>query len=228
MRLPSTAIVPLHLATVTFPEFHPLAGQRGDVMGYAVRHPDGVLLFDTGVGMGNDNIDRWYRPEIRPLGEHGIAVAEITAVACSHLHFDHSGGNSLFPGVPIHVQRAEREAARGPRYTIPEWVEFQGARYIEHAGDVEILPGVQILSTPGHTPGHQSLLVETEDGPVILAGQAVYDAAEWEHIHATGALTGDDPPPDPAAYLASALRLVALDPVYVHFGHDRQVWERKA
>jgi N-acyl homoserine lactone hydrolase len=56
----------------------------------------------------------------------------------THLHFDHCGGNRLFPGVPIYVQRSEREAARRPDYTIPEWVEFEGATYEELDGPAEI------------------------------------------------------------------------------------------
>jgi len=101
----------------------------------------------------------------------------------THLHFDHCGGNRLFPGIPIHVQRRERAAAREPGYTIPEWVEFEGARYVELDGEAEIAPGVRVLPTPGHTPGHQSVLVDTEDGLVVVAGDVAY---RWEDFDAAG------------------------------------------
>ena len=59
---------------------------------------------------------------------------------------------------------------------------------------------------------------------VVLAGQAMYSKAEYEHIRTTGTNTEEDPPPDPAKYLASATRLIALRPRRVYFSHDRAVW----
>ena len=97
------------------------------------------------------------------------------------MHFDHCGGNRLFPGIPIHVQRRELEAVREPDYTIPEWVEFEGATYVELDGEAEIVPGVRVLPTPGHTPGHQSVLVDTDDGLVVVAGDVAY---RWEDFDA--------------------------------------------
>ncbi len=106
----------------------------------------------------------------------------------THLHFDHCGGNRLFPGVPIHVQRAEREAARADDYTIPEWVEFEGATYVEHDGEAEILPGVRIVPTPGHTPGHQSVLVSTREGLVVVAGDVGYTWGQFDRSESGQAL----------------------------------------
>jgi len=80
------------------------------------------------------------------------------------------------------VQRAEREAARADGYTIPEWVEFEGAMYVEHDGEAQILPGIRLLPTPGHAPGHQSVLVDTEDGLVVLAGDVGYT---WKQFDAS-------------------------------------------
>ena len=98
----------------------------------------------------------------------------------THLHFDHCGGNRLFVGTPIHVQRIERVAAREPDFTIPEWVEFEGATYVEHEGEAEIANGVRVLPTPGHTPGHQSVLVDTDDGLVVLAGDVGYTWKQFD------------------------------------------------
>jgi len=67
--------------------------------------------------------------------------------------------------VPIRVQRTEREAAREPDYTIAEWVEFEGAAYEELDGPAEIAEDVRVLPTPGHTPGHQSVLVDGDGKP---------------------------------------------------------------
>lgn len=225
MRL--SDIVPLHLSTVVFPDFHPLAGQEGVVRGYLVRHPDGAILVDTGVGFGNPDIDRWYRPtSVRiedALAAIGLRVADVTAVVNSHLHFDHSGQNASFGSQPIYVQSRDLAMVDHPHFTIPEWIRFPGANYIAVDGDHELAPDVRLLSTPGHTPGHQSVVVETDDGPVVIVGQAVHSADEFASIRATRQLAEGDTRPDPDAYLASALRVTDLRPAAVFFGHDEAI-----
>ena len=224
---PTTRVVPLDLADFVHPGGGPLAGTVGVVMGYAVAHPDGVLLFDTGIGFDDPEIEAAYRPTVRSvralLRGVGLDRADILAIASSHLHFDHCGQNLAFPDVPIHVQASEYDAAHGPEYTISGGLDFPDARYELHDGEAELLPGIRIVPTPGHTPGHQSLVVDDSEGRrTILVGQAVYSRAEWE---------GDDDPrrsglpsaPDPAAYRASVARLRALEPDLVLFGHDRSV-----
>jgi glyoxylase-like metal-dependent hydrolase (beta-lactamase superfamily II) len=221
-------ILPLHLSDVTFPASHPLAGSDGTIYGFAVRGAAGVVLFDTGVGYGHDWIDAHYRPRNRRLTdvlrEHGVSPRDMLAGANSHLHFDHCGQNESLGSVPVYAQAVEYESTRGPTYTVREWVDFPGATYRLLDGETEIVSGVRLLPTPGHTPGHQSLLVETERGPAVLAEQAVYSAAEFELIRRTGRLHGNDPPPDPAAYLASAQRLMELRPHTVYFSHDAVPW----
>ena len=98
-------------------------------------------------------------------------MSRVAVVVNTHLHFDHCGGNRLFPGIPIHVQRRELADARTKDdYTVREWVDFPGATYVEHDGEAEILPGVRLLPAPGHTAGHQIVVVETDEGPVVLGG----------------------------------------------------------
>jgi N-acyl homoserine lactone hydrolase len=222
-------VIPLHLADVTFPEWHPLRGQIGEVFAFALRHPSGLLLYETGIGRGNEFLDAVYEIVHHPieaqLEVHGHQVSDVRLVVNSHLHFDHCGNNGLFPGVPIYVQPSEYGAIHEPYYTVPEWVEFEGAEYVVIDGDAQVAAGVRVLSTPGHSPGHQSLVIETGDGPVALAGQAIYSRTEYDHIRSTGAAPDDDPPPDPAQYLASATRLIDVGPRRVHFSHDRAVWE---
>ena len=221
-------VIPLHLADVTFPEWHPLAGQAGEVFAFALRHRSGLILYETGIGVGNELLDSYYQVLHRSieaeLEAHGHRVADVRVVVNSHLHFDHCGNNPMFPGVPIFVQAVEHEAARQPNYTVPEWVDFEGAEYAVLDGDAQVASGVRVMSTPGHTPGHQSLVLDTRGGTVALAGQAIYSKAEYERIGATGTTTDEDPPPDPARYLASAARLIGLRPRRVYFSHDRAVW----
>ena len=208
-------VIPLHLADVTYPASHPLAGQDGPVLAFAIRHPDGIVLVDTGVGEGNAWVDENYRPRVRDIRE-ALAAAQlkpdsVRAIVNSHLHFDHCGQNRAFPDVPIHVQQSELDLALREGHTVVEWVDFPEARYEAVEGDREILQGVSVLATPGHTPGHQSVTVRTGDGLVLIVGQAAQDARSF----ATG-------PAD-----ASVQRLRELNADRIHFSHDRAVLRRR-
>jgi N-acyl homoserine lactone hydrolase len=219
-------VIPLELATFRFPEPE-LAGRQGVVLGYAVRHPAGVFLFDTGFGFGNAELEATYHPVVRPVREvlydAGIDPNDVTAVANCHLHADHAGQNGSLLGVPIHVQSAEWQLAHTTDHTVLEWIEAPGVdAYLLVDGDHAITPSIRIIATPGHTRGHQSIAVTTATGTVVLAGQACYSAGEWESEPA--AIEGRSAAPDQAAYDASIQRLRDLAPVRVYFAHDRAVW----
>ena len=225
----STAdIKTLHLADVTLPKGVPLEGQSCPVYGFVVTHTEGIVVIDTGVGGDHPGIEALYRPVRWPLAdglaELGIAPADVALVINTHLHFDHCGDNRLFPGRPIFAQRAEYEAAHALDYTIPDWVDFPGANYELVEGAREVLPGLTLIPTPGHTSGHQSVLLETSVGRTVIAGQAAYTASEYanpEQAHARGL----DSAWDRQKYLESLRRLRELAPRRVHFSHDPTVWE---
>ena len=168
---------------------------------HVIEHPDGRVLVDTGMIDSTPELDEEWHPFFDPER----IPRDVACVINTHLHFDHCGGNRLFPGVPIYLQRAEREAARKPGYTIAGWVEFEGARYVELEGEAEIVAGVSVFPTPGHTPGHQSVRVETHDGLVVVAGDVAYT---WDAF--------DDPANDAAA------RVRALDPARIWLAHARE------
>ena len=152
-------------------------GRRVPVFVHTVEHPDGLVLVDSGLLEAHPAVAGW-DPRPHPLPEE--LVRRVAVVVNTHLHFDHCGGNRLFPGVPIHVQRRELEDARraGDEYTIREWVDFPGATYVEHDGEAEVLPGIRLLPAPGHTDGHQVVLVDTEEGLVVLGGDVGYSFRE--------------------------------------------------
>jgi N-acyl homoserine lactone hydrolase len=137
---------------------------------HTVDHPDGLVLVDTGMIDSTPELDEHWHPTPHPLPDE--LVSRVAVVVNTHLHFDHCGGNRLFAGrLPIHVQRIELEDARTQEdYTIREWIDFPGAEYVEHDGEAEILPGVRIVPAPGETRGHQIVVVETDEGPVVLGG----------------------------------------------------------
>ncbi|WP_069886815.1 N-acyl homoserine lactonase family protein [Streptomyces luteocolor] len=198
-------------------------------LAYLVRRDEGLLLFDTGIGTADPDTEAHYRPRRRPLDEAlasaGITRDDISLVVNCHLHFDHCGGNPLFRHRPIVVQATELAAARRGGHTVDELVDFPGARYEEVTGEAELWPGVRVVPTPGHTEGHQSLVVEQRDGTVVLAGQAHDSASRFASGHmARRALSAGLEPPL-SAYRPWLDRLLAFDPRRVLFAHDHAVWE---
>src|SRR5439155_26216871 len=98
-------VVPLHLADVTYPGSHPLAGKDGPVLAFAIRHQNGVVLVDTGIGGGNAWIDENYRPRRREVRD-ALAAAALDAGAArltgnTHLPFAHCAYNGAYPGASI-------------------------------------------------------------------------------------------------------------------------------
>jgi N-acyl homoserine lactone hydrolase len=172
--MPSVEITPLHVGDAV------VEGTTFPFFAYALRHPHGLVLVDTGMIDSDPELDEAYAPTLFPLTEQDVPLDDVVLVINTHLHFDHCGGNRLFPGTPIYVQRIEREAARGPDYTIPEWVEFEGANYVELDGEAEIVPGIRVLPTPGHTDGHQSVLVDTDEGLVVIGGDVAHHLEQLE------------------------------------------------
>jgi N-acyl homoserine lactone hydrolase len=204
-------VVVLHLADLSFPSWHPRAGETAPANGFLIRHPEGHIVVDTGIGPPHPFIDRAYRPERWPvsdvLADAGTRQASVSAVINTHLHFDHCGVNSFFAGVPIFVQAAELDAADAAGYTIREFVHFPGAKYESLDGEADIAPGIRVVLTP-HTPGHQSVIIETGSGRIVIAGQALETADELNE--------GGD----------VASLLLSLEPARVLFSHDDRAWQK--
>ncbi|MET0903537.1 MAG: N-acyl homoserine lactonase family protein [Acidimicrobiales bacterium] len=217
----------LDLATLELPAHHPAAdlGRSVAVHGFLIDHPDGTILVDTGVGFGNAFIDKVYRPTRAELTEVlarvGIELEDVVAVVNSHLHFDHCGQNpALFDSdTTFYAQAAEVMAVEADRfYTDATWaLAPPGQRRTVH-GDEQVAEGVTILATPGHTAGHQSVLVEGAGRRVVIGAQVVWLAEEIASEVASRANV--DPVPElQAAAVESIRRLKALEPELVHLSH---------
>lgn len=198
------------------------------VLGYVARTPAGVLLLDTGLGAADPETEAWYRPKrisiAAALAGVGLAVDDIDLVVNCHLHFDHIGGNPEFAGRPIHCQRRELDTARSIDYTVPELVDFPGVRYELLDGETELSPGVHVIPTPGHVDGHQSVVLECDDGSIVLAGQAHDTASQWSADVLAAQADGlghAAPLPLPTPWMT---RILAFDPRRVVFAHDAAVW----
>ena len=198
-------------------------------LGYLVDHPAGLLLVDTGMGT-HPAVDAHYRPRRRSLenalARVGVREADIRFLVNCHLHFDHCGGNPAMTGRPVFTQRTELETAlRTPNYTLPELVDVAGLRYELLDGEAEILPGLLVVPTPGHTAGHQSVVVRRSDGTVIVAGQSHDTATEYGSDALAWRADRDhhsQPLPPTPAWID---RLQRFDPARVLFAHDNAVWE---
>jgi len=195
-------------------------------LGYLVEHRDGVLLFDTGMG-SHPEVDAHYRPCRKAVQEAlaaaGGSVGDVTHVANCHLHFDHCGGNGLFGGRPVFVQATElAEATTTEAYTLPALLE--GTAFERVVGAADVLPGVTLVPTPGHTAGHQSLVVRRPDGVVIVAGQS-HDTASGYAADSLAVRAHRDSHgpglPDVPGWMEI---LGDLDPRAVYFAHDHSVW----
>ena len=228
----ATDIRRIHYGYFVAPEEYPDGGQPIPVTGFAMpdpAEPGKTILFDTGFSPFEDDQRQRYHPRTRwadeALAEEGIDHNSISAIVNCHMHADHSGGNHLFPGVPIYVQQIELDNARTPEFTFPQYTcDFDGALLEPIEGEFELRPGMHIVPTPGHTTGHQALLVLTDNGVVMLAGQA---AEIWRFSssvyaerleHELGERIGQYP--EWAALLRD--RNVAR----AYLAHDLMVWER--
>lgn len=172
-------------------------------------------------------------PLLEAFERAGLAVTEITAVALSHLHNDHAGALRLFAGsAPVHLQRKELayglsspDAERNGIFRID--FDDPAIDWVLHEGDVEIAPGVTALASPGHTPGHQSFLVEFDEhaggGGYLFAFDAADLTYNIEHEVAVGGFIDCGP----EATVEQIRRLKAIAQargVEVVPGHDPERW----
>lgn len=212
---------------------------------YAIDTDDGWVLFDTGCNpdVATDPEAAWgrlakaFRVDIRPedllvarLAENGIAVEDVAHVVLSHLHMDHAGGVRLFASATIHVQRAELRWALQPDRIgaagyLPAELDLENLSYALHEGDVQIVPGVHTLLTDGHTPGHQSLVVDLPSGRYVITGDAAYRRDQIDR--------GVPPPTTTDAFaavrsLARIRAFEARDGATILINHDAEQWDRLA
>src|SRR6059058_4787590 len=161
-------------------------GQRMPVYVHVIDHPDARVLVDTGMTELRPEVAD-LDPRLRPLSTQDIDLAGIDIVVNTHLHFDHCGGNHLFAGKPIYVQRRELDDARNEEdYTIREWVDPPGVQYVQVDGEHELLSGLRLFPAPGHTRGMQVVVIEAGGPPVVVGGDVAIRFGELDDPHTEG------------------------------------------
>ncbi|PKM89872.1 MAG: hypothetical protein CVU87_04015 [Firmicutes bacterium HGW-Firmicutes-12] len=173
--------------------------ERVPIMMVLLETDEGYVLIDTGMNpYGPKDQEGIWGPRAKdlvPIIEEeddvrnrlkklNLSPTDIDHVVNTHMHWDHTGGNQFFTKSRIYVQRAEYRYAMYPD-------SFYAASYMKNhydydlnyvlvEGDMEIVSGVHLLATPGHTIGHQSVFVTMENGAkIIIAGDAAYT---WESV----------------------------------------------
>lgn len=200
---------------------------------YLVQTRDGSnILIDTGIP--DPAMLRATMPDlivypnvVEQLTVLGLTPKDIDLLICTHFDLDHVGHHAAFQHAPFVVQRAHLDAARRePRFarTRPQW-DLADVRYHLIDGDAELLPGLELIDTSGHVPGHQSILVHLpETGPVLLTIDAVPDQKSFVHNREAG-------PRDVDAVGVRASTHKLLERVereqvaLVIFGHDGPQWQ---
>jgi glyoxylase-like metal-dependent hydrolase (beta-lactamase superfamily II) len=234
MTAPRSTITSLVTGDYLAPPASRFAGQRVVAVAYLVRHPEATLLFDTGfpfdqptsINEDDDPIPTFPRSLEAALAEVGASIGEMDMVANCHLHIDHAGGNFRLPAeLPIYVQHVELATARDEEEAlVRDALAVETLSYRAISGEHEILPGVRAVPTPGHTDGHQSLVVETDGGTVVLAGQAMPSATDFASAAYAVQLERDGSEPVPP-YPAWLPRILEFEPRRVLFAHDLAIWE---
>ena len=155
---------------------------------YLVKHGDDYLLWDTGHAMTAPNVAP-KESVVDQLAKLNLKPEQIKYVGISHYHADHTGQVASFPGATLLIGAREWEAitapkpAQGVNYKpFEHWAKGEG-RLEALALDKDVFEdgSVVVLRTPGHTPGHQSLLVKLPQmGSVIIVGDAVHFRENWD------------------------------------------------
>lgn len=203
----------------------------------------GWVLIDTGLNpVGVSDPEKAWGPRARAvppvlhaeddvrcrLKQLGLTPDDVRQVIHTHLHWDHTGGNRFFPNATFLVQKAEYRFAFWPdhHFAGPYMRDHFdcGVRYELVEGDVEVMPGVYLLFTPGHTPGHQSVLITLASGRRLLfTGDAAYMTENFDRMVPPGHMW------NPSCGMESLLKLKtvqSLTGALLLPSHDPNLWTR--
>lgn len=219
------------------------------IIAYAIEHPDGVTLVDTGADAAFGEKAYWacdkrtglfYRKNLRfsvPVGdsldrrlqEVGLSSERVTQVVITHFHADHTGGLHRFVDRPVITGAGNWPKHRGsftcrlPEGFVPDSVPAAPFSTALEGGRALTSDGrVRVITVPGHTPGHVGVVIEDGDRRILLAGDATFDLAQSARGGVTGVATNR------RAARATQRTITALDTAgtLVLPAHDTTVFAR--
>ncbi|QLC22028.1 N-acyl homoserine lactonase family protein [Parasphingopyxis sp. CP4] len=221
---------------ITLPMGFFLEGEPGKVKvpacSYLIDHPKGLALFDTGFSPRfTDMADGLGKIVDMPKGESiadrltelNVDPARIDWIINSHLHLDHAGGNALIPNATVIVQSGEWDFGLGGEDGAYHAVDFDTGQPVKQVSGEHDLFGdgsVVLFPTPGHTPGHQSVRVQTGGGEAILCGDCCNMRQSLDEMHL----------PDHAWSLDACRNSLELlsklrdKGARIFYGHDPEFW----
>jgi N-acyl homoserine lactone hydrolase len=219
---------------------------------WAIEHPEGVIVVDTGAAAHLKSLPRWHpyfqlgvRFDIEPeqeigpqLRSRGIGARDVKTVILTHMHIDHDGGLAHFPHSRILVSGEELARTAGiggailgylpkrwPKWFNPEPLKWQAARYGPFTQSAPLIAAGDVVAvpTPGHTPSHLSVLVRDGEAEIMLAGDASY----LESTMLRGAVDGVSPNEAEAASTLAAIRELCAERATIYLPtHDPKSAER--
>jgi glyoxylase-like metal-dependent hydrolase (beta-lactamase superfamily II) len=211
---------------------------------FLVRHPQGDVLFDTGPHPDafRDVASRWggLSKAFKPIGDKnswvlpqlrniGVAPSNIKYVVNSHLHFDHAGGNQFFTTATFLISKKEMECARNPEYEgkgyfSSDWDHLLNYNEIEGELDIYRDGSLILIPLPGHTRGHQGLLIRLKkQGTIILSGDSVPLQENFLQLK----ISRNNMDNNQALMTIQNLhKLVEKEKAFLIHGHDPSQWEK--
>lgn len=185
------------------------------------------ILVDTGIGELPEQYKRYY--PIRQSPEQALKVQlqgfrlkpeDITIIINTHLHFDHCGNNRLFKNAKFYVQAEELRYARSPdRFQKNAYIqEFfdDDLDYVTVKGDHKLTKNISLISTAGHSPGHQSVVIRTDDKACVYCGDAAPLKENLTALNIPGVLYHADDA------LRSIEKLKSFKDAVFIFSHDKE------
>lgn len=227
-------IYPIHVGTIIRPKSNMLYMKGADqlcefpLIIWYVTDGERNIIVDTGGTPPDGRYEPYVCPENQQpeyaLEAAGVKTDLVTDVILTHLHWDHAGNNMLFRNASFYVQRKELQYAAAPlkvhEGSYDRTLVFR-TRYEVMDGDDEIMEGISVIATPGHSPGSQSVLINTRSGPYMLAGDLIglYECMDYEPMAVNSIHT------DLFSYYRSLERVGKMG-CHVLPGHDIRVLDR--
>ena len=202
---------------------------------YLIKHAQGWFLWDTGVAdrvaampdglaPADPAATHWRKPTtlVAELDRVGVKPADVKFLAVSHTHPDHAGNVGLFPTAMLFVQKAEYDWPLPGANGAPPTARFKPEQPVTKLeGDKDVFGdgSVTVIATPGHTPGHQSLLVKLpKTGAVLLSGDAVHFKSNWQNL---GVPAGNFDKEKTVASMKRMAEILATNKAELWINHDK-------